>query len=72
MVYIGTLPYYRVFQFNTVKPILSIAAYTSQPNKSETILRLLVRWRTRKLEELHFISIAVGDFPNHLEAPMIK
>jgi hypothetical protein len=59
-VYIGTLPYYRLYQFNTVNPILQIAASTSQPGRSQNVLRLVVRWRTRKLAELHFISIAVG------------
>ncbi len=62
MVHIGTLPYYRLYQFNTVNPILRIAACTSQPNKFDNVLRLMVRWRARKLAELHFISIAVGPF----------
>lgn len=66
MVHIGTLPYYRLYQFNTVNPILRIAACTSQPDKFENVLRLMVRWRTRKLAELHFISIAVGDFQSAL------
>lgn len=55
---LGTLPYYRMFQFNTYQPIILIAAYTSSPGKLHKVLYHLDRWRTRKLSELQFISIA--------------
>lgn len=61
IVFIVTFPYYRSFQFYTLKPILRIAACTVQPGGDEKVLRLLILWRTRKLAELHFISIAVSN-----------
>lgn len=65
IVNLGTFPYYRIFQFNTLGPILRIAAYSSQPAQSRKVRQLLVRWRTRKLAELQFISIAVSPpFPS--------
>lgn len=60
IVLLGTFPYYRFFQFNTLGPVLRIAAYNSQPAQAHKVLQLLVRWRTRKLAELQFISIAVS------------
>lgn len=60
VVLLGTFPYYRLFQFNTLGPILRIAAYSSQPGQSRKVLQILVRWRTRKIAELQFISIAVS------------
>merc|ERR1711981_807295 len=53
-----TLPYYRYFQVNTLSPIQRISKYASLPDEQDTVSRLLVRWRTRKLEELRFITIA--------------
>ena len=55
-----TLPYYRYFQVNTLSPIQRISKYASLPDEQDTVSRLLVRWRTRKLEELRFITIAVS------------
>jgi hypothetical protein len=75
MVRVGTLPYYRTYQFHTINPILRIAACTTRPGGSANVVRLLVRWRTRKLAELQFISIAVGRFiffrlkASHVAAP---
>ena len=57
-----TLPYYRMFQFNTYQPIILIAAYTSTPGKHHKVLYHLDRWRTLKLAELQFISIGVSHF----------
>ena len=57
---LATLPYYRMFQFYTYQPIILIAAYTSSPEKSYKVLYHLDRWRTRKLSELQFVSIAVS------------
>ena len=62
---IATLLYYRVFRFNTLQPILLIAAYTSQPEGNHKVLYHLDRWRTRKLSELQFISVAVSDSRNY-------
>jgi hypothetical protein len=60
MVRIGTFPYYRVFQFHIVKPTLRIAACASQPEELDTLSRLIARWRSQKLAELQFISIAAS------------
>ena len=60
VVLVGTLPYYRIFYFNTTKPIRQIAAYASHSGNQEKLLHLLVRWRRRKLAELQFVSIAVS------------
>ena len=67
LVNLATLPYYRIFQFNTYQPIILIAAYTSSPGKTYKVLYHLDRWRTRKLSELQFISIAVSHL--HLSQP---
>lgn len=56
----GTLPHYRIFQFNTYQPIILIAAYTSSPENLHKVVYHLDRWRTRKLSELQFASIAVS------------
>ncbi|MCJ1270604.1 hypothetical protein MMC22_010501 [Lobaria immixta] len=58
VVFLGTVPYYRFFQFNTLGPILRIAKYSSRRGQSRKVSQLLARWRTRKLAELQFISIA--------------
>ena len=59
LVKIGTFPYYRLFHFNTLRPIELIASCTRrslEPNK----LRLLIdRWKRRKRAELQYVSIAV-------------
>ena len=60
LVYIATLPYYRFFRSNTLKPIVHIAQYTSKGPQVSTLAGLLAKWRSRKLSELHFISVAVG------------
>lgn len=60
IVNLGTLPYYRLFQFNTYQPIILIAAYTSSPGNFHKVVYHLDRWRTRKLSELQFTSIAVS------------
>lgn len=60
VVNLGTLPHYRIFQFNTYQPIILIAAYTSSPENLPKVIHHLDRWRTRKLSELQFASIAVS------------
>lgn len=54
-----TLPYYRLYQFNTIRPIKRLAKLTYQTQNSKTILDFLRQWRIRKLAELQFASIAV-------------
>ena len=54
-----TLPYYRLFHFNTLQPIRRIAACASDPAEIRRLVRLMYLWRTRKLMELQYISIAV-------------
>jgi hypothetical protein len=58
-VWLVTLPYYRFYHFNTMDPIMRLSKYTAEPDRFDSILLLLSRWRTRKTAELHFISIAV-------------
>lgn len=58
-IHLVTLPYYRFFQFNTTKPIFRLAVCASNPNQSSKLIYLIAHWRTRKLAELQFISIAV-------------
>ncbi|KAH6633379.1 hypothetical protein C7974DRAFT_170392 [Boeremia exigua] len=59
MVRIATLPYYRLYQFNTIRPIEKIAEFASeQPPDSTKIAQALATWRGRKLAELQFITIA--------------
>jgi len=58
-IHLVTLPYYRFFQFNTTKPIFRLAACASNPSQSSKLIHLIAHWRTRKLAELQFISIAV-------------
>ncbi|OCK92426.1 uncharacterized protein K441DRAFT_181536 [Cenococcum geophilum 1.58] len=53
-----TLLYYRFFNFNTLKPIEEIAKHVSQQNSLPVVLTLINRWRTRKRNELEFITIA--------------
>jgi len=56
---IGTLPYYRFFQYNTYDPIIRIAGCTKQKVSLDHLLKRLSRWRLRKLMELQFVSLAV-------------
>ena len=60
LVILGTFPYYRIFHFNTLQPIHLMAFYTSRPEEHSKLLYHLDRWRTCKLAELHFVSIAVS------------
>ena len=53
-----TLPYYRFFRQNTLLPIQAIAK-AIEVRRDDEIRSMLVRWRQRKLFELHYIQIAV-------------
>jgi len=53
-----TLPYYRFFNFGTLKPIEQIGQQTVQREKHSVIIGSLTRWRERKIDEVQFISIA--------------
>lgn len=55
---LGTLPYYRLYHFNTADPIQKIASIASEQPRSSKLLHAVTLWRERKLTELHFISIA--------------
>lgn len=59
LVHIITFPYYRFFQFNTMKPIHRLAACKSRADPPKNLQYLIAHWRARKQAELHFISIAV-------------
>jgi hypothetical protein len=60
LVRIATLPYYRLYHFNTVSPLEKIALLASMSLPDNTkILRAVSFWRARKLIELQFITIAV-------------
>lgn len=61
IVNLGTLPYYRLFQYNTLRPIILIAVYCSQHGQGQKAMQQLAEWRSRKLGELQFISIAVSN-----------
>ncbi|KAH4481140.1 hypothetical protein HBH89_249930, partial [Parastagonospora nodorum] len=54
----GTLPYYRLYHFNTAAPISRIASIASDHPGSPRLLYAVTLWRARKLTELQFISIA--------------
>ena len=60
IVKIGTFPYYRFFYFNTLGVIQRVALYSNRRNDFPILVRLLKRWRERKLAEAQFISIAVS------------
>lgn len=65
MLWACTLPYYRFFHFNTLGPIQRIAAYTQRPDAINRLAISLSQWRSRKIAELQFISVAVWNA--HLE-----
>jgi len=46
-------------EHTTLKPIMKIEKYAAQPEKVGLLLKLLSTWRTRKRNEVEFISIAV-------------
>lgn len=62
VVRVGTLPYYRLFYFNTVGVLQRIAIHGKEQNNFKILKRLITSWRERKLDELQFISIAVSPF----------
>lgn len=55
-----TLPYYRFFRQNTLIPMQSISRAIEDGKDDLTILKVLARWKERKLYELHFIQIAAS------------
>ena len=57
---IMTLPYYRLYYFNTTAPLERIALLASgSPLDTAKVLRAISSWRARKLAELQFITISV-------------
>ena len=57
---VATLPYYRLFHFNTLQPVRRIADCTSDPSQTRRLIRLLFQWRRSKVAELQSVSIAVS------------
>ncbi|KAH9862481.1 hypothetical protein IAQ61_009898 [Plenodomus lingam] len=58
---LATLPYYRLYHFNTSDPLARIARLASEPEPNTKILRRAISaWRLHKLSELQFITIAVS------------
>ncbi|KAF1977177.1 hypothetical protein BU23DRAFT_500977 [Bimuria novae-zelandiae CBS 107.79] len=56
---IATLPYYRLYQFNTRSPLQNIARLASEtPTDDVKLLRALLIWRARKTAELQFTTIS--------------
>ncbi|KAJ6283011.1 hypothetical protein J3E71DRAFT_351713 [Bipolaris maydis] len=56
---IATLPYYRLYHFNTINPLRNLAYLASSPNPDTKKLHsTLSSWRTRKLNELQFTTIS--------------
>lgn len=56
---LATLPYYRLYHFNTSDPLARIARLASEPEPNTKILRRAISaWRLHKLSELQFITIA--------------
>lgn len=63
LAHLVTLPYYRFFRQNTLIPIQSIARAIEEGKDDARILKILARWKERKLYELHFIQIAASSAP---------
>src|SRR4051812_21795602 len=58
---VATLPYYRLYHFNTIDPLRKIAAIASESSPSDKrLLRAIASWRQRKLSELQFITLSVS------------
>ncbi|EMD68050.1 hypothetical protein COCSADRAFT_167318 [Bipolaris sorokiniana ND90Pr] len=56
---IATLPYYRLYHFNTINPLCNLASLTSSPTPdTKKLFSTLSSWRTRKLSELQFTTIS--------------
>ena len=56
-----TLPYYRTFHFNTLQPIRRIVRLNAGGSTAtEQLLSLIAKWRSRKISELQFSSLAVS------------
>ncbi|KAF2281458.1 uncharacterized protein EI97DRAFT_364895, partial [Westerdykella ornata] len=59
LVRIATLPYYRLYHFNTIGPMEKIAVLSSEPcPDTSRLVRTITAWRTRKIAELHFVTIS--------------
>lgn len=61
LVRMATLPYYRLYHFNTIDPLRKIAELASDsPTNCKNLLKAIALWRARKLSELQFITISVS------------
>ncbi len=64
LIQLVTLPYHRFFTYNTLKPALEIQEYALRGLERDSLDRkklhsLLCGWRTRKKDELAFVSVGV-------------
>lgn len=62
VVHIGTSPYYRLFNFNTLRPIKLIALCTQRAFEPNRLLSLIDLWKRRKRAELQFVSLSVSQY----------
>jgi len=60
IVHIGTFPYYRLFNFNTLRPIELIALCTRRSFELNRLLCLIDLWKRRKRTELQYVSLSVS------------
>lgn len=60
IVHIVTLPYYRLFHFNTLRPIELIALCTRRSLEPNKLLSLIDLWKRRKRAELQYVSLSVS------------
>ncbi|KAK7180470.1 hypothetical protein DPSP01_009993 [Paraphaeosphaeria sporulosa] len=59
LVHIATIPYYRLYQFNTRSPMRNIAKLASEaPPDDAKLLHALLSWRSRKITEFQFTTIS--------------
>lgn len=67
-----TLPYHRFFTYNTLNPVLEIQTYAASgvgndlPDQRR-LHALLRGWRSRKKDELAFVSVGVSTTTLHSE-----
>ncbi|KAF2663189.1 hypothetical protein BT63DRAFT_128985 [Microthyrium microscopicum] len=58
ILWVITLPHYRLYHFNTIEPILCIARLSSEPDCVDLLHYQITQWRSRKEVELQYTSIA--------------
>jgi len=58
-----TFPYYRFYRQNTLFPILAIAEGVRRGEEGSDLAKHLLHWKSRKLDELRFVQVAVRIVP---------